>query len=428
MVLVLLEQLGEARASLELATRLAVEVGSELGEGRQLAVLREVETQLARDLPHRLGLCVTADTRNADADVQGRPLSGVEQVGLQVDLAVGDGDHVRGDEGRDVVRLRLDHGQRGQRASTVGRAHLRSPLEEPRVEVEHVAGIRLAPWGAAQVERELAIRPCLLGEVVIAAEGFFTLLHEVLPHRATGIRGDEVEGCGVGRGGGDDDRVLHRAVLLERRGGARDRGCVLPDRHVHADEVLSLLVDDRVQQDGGLAGEPVADDQLALAAADGDHGVDRFDACLHRAVHALAGDDTGGDPLDRHRLGGLDRTLSVERQSQGIHDASDELLAHRHLEQAARGADLVAFVEVAVVAKDDSTDLVLLEVQRKAVGLVRKLKQLAGHRILQAVDLRDAVARRHDPPDIGRDEAGIKILQAFLDDLGDLFRADTQLT
>jgi len=85
-------------------------------------------------------------------------------------------------------------------------------------------------------------------------------------------------------------------------------------------------------------------------------------------------------------------------------------------------------VEVAVVAKDDGADLVLLQVQRQAVGLVRKLKQLAGHRVLQAVDLRDAVARRHDPPDIGRDEAGIEILQAFLDDLGDLFRADTQLT
>jgi hypothetical protein len=47
---------------------------------------------------------------------------------------------------------------------------------------------------------------------------------------------------------------------------------------------LSLLVDDRVDRDGGLAGLAVADDELALAAADRDHGVDGLDAGLHRLV------------------------------------------------------------------------------------------------------------------------------------------------
>src|SRR3546814_3363334 len=51
------------------------------------------------------------------------------------------------------------------------------------------------------------------------------------------------------------------------------------------------LVDDRVDGDGGLAGLPVADDQLALAAADGGHGVDGLDAGLQRLVHRLALDD-----------------------------------------------------------------------------------------------------------------------------------------
>src|SRR5260370_26349887 len=46
-------------------------------------------------------------------------------------------------------------------------------------------------------------------------------------------------------------------------------------RDIDTDEVLALLVDDRVEQDGRLSGEPVADDQLALAAADRDHRVDR---------------------------------------------------------------------------------------------------------------------------------------------------------
>ena len=46
---------------------------------------------------------------------------------------------------------------------------------------------------------------------------------EVLAHRAAGVRGDVLERAGLGRGGGDDDRVLHRAVLLERPHHLRDR-------------------------------------------------------------------------------------------------------------------------------------------------------------------------------------------------------------
>jgi hypothetical protein len=38
----------------------------------------------------------------------------------------------------------------------------------------------------------------------------------------------------------------------------------LADGHVDADQVLALLVDDGVHGQGGLAGLPVADDQLAL--------------------------------------------------------------------------------------------------------------------------------------------------------------------
>ena len=57
--------------------------------------------------------------------------------------------------------------------------------------------------------------------------------------------------------------------------------------------VLALLVDDRVDGDGGLAGLAVADDELALAAADGDHRVDGLDAGLQRLLDRLALDDAG---------------------------------------------------------------------------------------------------------------------------------------
>ena len=104
------------------------------------------------------------------------------------------------------------------------------------------------------------------------------------------------------------------AQLVDHRGHRR---LLLADGHVEAVHVLALLVDDGVDGDGGLAGLAVADDQLALAAADGDHRVDGLDAGLHRLVHALARDDAGRLDLDLARFLGLDGALAVDGLRRG---------------------------------------------------------------------------------------------------------------
>ena len=94
-------------------------------------------------------------------------------------------------------------------------------------------------------------------------------------------------------------RILHGAVVFERLHHLRDRRTLLADRDVDANHVAALLIDDRVERDRGLAGLAVADDQLALAAADRNHRVDGFDAGLHRLFHRLAIDHAGRHALDR---------------------------------------------------------------------------------------------------------------------------------
>ena len=84
-------------------------------------------------------------------------------------------------------------------------------------------------------------------------------------------------------------------------------------------------------------------------------------------------------------------------------------------------------MEVPELAENDRADLVLLEVQREPESVVREFEKLASHRVLEAIDLGDAVADCDDAADIGGDETGVEVLQAFLDDLGDLFRADAQV-
>ena len=86
---------------------------------------------------------------------------------------------------------------------------------------------------------------------------------------------------------------------------------------------------------------------------------------------------------------------SIGRPS-GIDDAADELRTDRHLEHARGAANLVAFLELEVVAENDGADVVLFEIQRERgdllAGLGRgDLEHLAGHRLLEAVDAGDAV-------------------------------------
>ena len=174
--------------------------------------------------------------------------------------------------------------------------HPRRPLEEPAVEVEDVSRVRLAARRAAEQEGHLAVRPGVLGQVVVDAQGVLdqplvghldAVLHDLFAHRHARVRGEVLERGGVLGAGDDHDRVLHRAVLLEDGDRVGDRRQLLADRHVDADQALALLVDDRIEADGGLAGLPVADDQLALAATDRDQCVDGLDAGLDRRVDRL---------------------------------------------------------------------------------------------------------------------------------------------
>src|SRR4030095_8303235 len=115
---------------------------SELREGRQLAVLREVETQGARHLAHRLDLRRATDARHRVTDVDRGTNALIEQVGFEEDLTVGDRNNVGRNEGGKVARLVFDDRKRGQRTAAVLVVQLRRTLEEPRVQIEDVSRIR----------------------------------------------------------------------------------------------------------------------------------------------------------------------------------------------------------------------------------------------------------------------------------------------
>src|SRR5665213_396166 len=211
-------------------------------------------------------------------------------------------------------------------------------------------------------------------------------------------------------------------MLFELAHDVGDGRRLLSDRDIHARQVLALLVDDRVDRHRGLAGLAVADDQLALAAADRHHRVDRLQPGLHRLRHWLPRDHARRDLFDDVGHLGVDRTLAIDRLAERIDDAADEFRAHRHFENAPRALDGVAFGDLLVFAQHDGADRIALEVERQPVRVAREFEHLALHRVRQSVHAADAIGDRYDGALRALLRAGVQVLYPGLDEFADFGR------
>ena len=154
------------------------------------------------------------------------------------------------------------------------------------MQVEDVARIGLASGRTMQRQRHLTVSHGLLGQVIVddkhvtagvGLAGGLTVLavvHEELADSGTGHRRDVLHRGRIGSGCRNDDGVVERTVLSEGLADVGNRGGLLADGDIDADHALAALIEDSVDGNGGLTGLTVADDKLALAAADRHHGVD----------------------------------------------------------------------------------------------------------------------------------------------------------
>ena len=214
-VLGLLQHFGRQLAPGQLGAGGGVQIGgAELGEGRQLAVLRQVQAQAAGYPADGPRLRRAAYPRHRQPYVDRRTDAGVEQFRLQVNLPVGDRYYIGGDIRRNVAGLGFDDRQGGDRAAAVFLVQPRRPLQQAAVQVEHIAGVGFASGGAAQQQRHLPVSPSVLGQVIVDHQHIFALVHKMLGHRAAGVRGEVLERGRIRRPGGDHDGVAHRIGFL----------------------------------------------------------------------------------------------------------------------------------------------------------------------------------------------------------------------
>ena len=131
----------------------------------------------------------------------------VEQLCLQEDLSVSDGNDIGGDVGRHVTGLGLNDGQSGEGAATHGVTHLGSSLQQTGVEVEHISGVGLTTGRTPQQKRHLSVGHGLLGQVVEDDDSVHAVISEVLSHGHSGVGSEVLQGSGVRGSGGHNNRV-----------------------------------------------------------------------------------------------------------------------------------------------------------------------------------------------------------------------------
>jgi hypothetical protein len=279
-VLLLLKELSKLLTSVEQVLGGSVEIRTELGEGSDLSVLGKLELERTGDLLHGLDLGSRPDTGHRETDVNGGTDTLVEELSLQEDLAISNGDHIGGDISGHITSLGLNDGEGSKGAATVGVVHLGCALKKTGVQVEHITGVGLSAGGSSQKERHLSVGDGLLGEIVVDDEGVLAVVSEELTNSAAGVRGQELKGSSLGGGGSNDDGVAEGVVILEHLHDVGNGGSLLTDSDVDAVQsfgVLSsgvvestLLVNDGINSDSSLAGLSVTNDKFSLTSADRD--------------------------------------------------------------------------------------------------------------------------------------------------------------
>ena len=416
LVLRLLEDFDHSVTAIELGLRGLVELGSQLGERLEFPERSEVKPQRTGDLLHGLVLGIATHPRDADADVDRRTDAGKEQVGLEVDLAIGDRDHVGRNVGGHLALERFDDRQSGHRATTELIAELAGSFEQPAVAVEDVTRERFTARRTSHQQRQLPIGDGLFREIIVDHQSVFALVHEVLGQRRTRVGSDVLQRSGIGTRGRDDAAVVHRTVLGQHvnDGGHRARSLPAPD--IDADHVSALLVENRVQRDGGLAGLAVTDDQFALAPTDRRHRVDRLDARLQRLRHRLPRCNTRRGRFQRAGLGRDNRSLAVHRVAERIDHATDHLVTDRHTQQGPRRANLVTLGDREIFAENDDSHRVLFEVEDHPPAAAGEFDHLTGHGAGESVTTGDAVADFQHAAGFGGFHRPAKVFNLLLDD------------
>ena len=106
---------------------------------------------------HSFGLSSRSYTTDRKTDINGGSHSLEEQLCLQEDLSICNGDDICWDVGRHITSLCLDDRQGSQRSTAIVIVHLSCTFQQTGVEVEDISWVGLTTWGTTKQQRHLTI-------------------------------------------------------------------------------------------------------------------------------------------------------------------------------------------------------------------------------------------------------------------------------
>ena len=407
-----------------------VKVGCKLGERRQFTILRQRGTDTTGQFLHDLGLRCTTHTGYGDTRVNRRTNTGVEQVGFQEDLTIGNGDYVGRNERGNVTRLGFDNRQRGQRTGfpfhfTFGEGfnvfgvNTCSTLQQTRVEVEYVARECFTSWRTTEQQGDLTVSNSLFRQVIVNDQRIFTAVTEVFAHCATGIRCQVLQCSGFRRGCYHNDGVSQCAVLFQFTYHVRNGGRFLADSDIDTFDTGIALVDDGIDSQCGFTCLTVTDDQFTLTTTDWDHGVNGFITGLYRLIYGLTFDNARSDCFYSREAVVIQRTFTVDWCTQSVNHTAQQATANRNFQDTASTLNFHAFGKVSVRTHNNRTYRVALEVQCDSVTVTRQGDHFTLHTIGQAVNADNTVTYRNNSTFVVSFTHNIELSNALLDQFAD---------
>jgi len=241
-VVALLAKFGKHSAVFQFILRGGVHIAGKLGEYLQFPVLRQFQPKAARHLAHALVLRRTANAADGQAAVDRRAHTRVEQLRIQKNLPVRDGNYIGWDVRGDISRLRLNDRQGCKRPASQAVAEGGRAFQQAAVQIEHISRISLASRRPVKQKRHGAVGHRVLAEVVVHNQRVAAMVHEPFRHGAARVRGNVLHGGAVRRRRADDSGVVHGSALAQMRDQLRHAGGLLPDGNIHAGYILALLV------------------------------------------------------------------------------------------------------------------------------------------------------------------------------------------
>src|SRR6516164_9463314 len=286
------------------------------------------------------------------------------------------------------------------------------------MQVKHVSRISFSPRRSLQDERNLPVGHGVFGKIVVNDQCIHAIVHEPLAHRRPGKGGKVLVRSRIGSGRSKNDGVRHCSRIFECGNDPGNAGLLLADRDVDAIQrtivfvagflcrlVEAGLADDGVDTDGRLTSRAIADDQLALAAPDRNHGIDSHDARLYRLAYWITLDNSRSKFFDRIRDIGFDWSFAIDWLAEHVHDSSQQTFADGDLQQLARCPNFVPFFKLCVIAKNDDANFGFIQVQRNPSDAVAEIEHFVDHRVRKAFNSCDTVTDLADDPYVllGRD-------------------------